>query len=112
VLDRIDVEGAGPNATRLAKAIHGQLGPRPGPVKVHEIARALDIVDIREEALDGFEAALITLPDRPYGSILINLNSSPQRRRYSVGHELLHFLNPWHEPTLPVGFQCSSGTCW
>jgi hypothetical protein len=107
VLDRIEVEEAGPNATRLAEAIHLQLRPRSGPVRVHDIASALDIIEIREEPLNDCEAALITLPERNYGLILLNLNSSPQRRRYSVGHELLHFLNPWHEPTSPEGFHCS-----
>jgi hypothetical protein len=67
----------------------------------------LDIIEIREEPLNDCEAALITLPERNYGLILLNLNSSPQRRRYSAGHELLHFLNPWHEPTSPEGFHCS-----
>lgn len=107
ILDRIEIEDSGANPGRLAVAIHRQLGARPGPVPVHEIARALDIFEIREEYLDNCEAALITRPERSYGSILLNLHSSPQRRRYSVGHELLHFLNAWHEPTVAQGFQCS-----
>ena len=74
---------------------------------VREIAAALDIGEIREEPLTNFEAALITTPERGYGSILVNLNSSRRRRRYSIGHELLHFLNPWHRPTSPGGFECS-----
>ncbi len=107
VLDRMEIQDVGANSKRLAEAIHEQLGERSGPVPINEIALALDIREIREEYLDNFEAALITLPERGYGSILLNLNSSPQRRRYSIGHELLHFLNPWHEPTSQTGFQCS-----
>ncbi len=106
-LNRMEIEEVGANPKRLAEEIHRQLGPWPGRVPVHKIARALDIVEIREEFLDNCEAALIVLPERSYGSILLNLNSSPQRRRYSVGHELLHFLNPWHESSSPRGFQCS-----
>jgi hypothetical protein len=106
-LSRMEVEEAGPNPVRLADAIHGQLGPRPGRIEVYAIAKALDIVEIREEPLEGFEAALITFPERSFGSILVNLLSSPQRRRFSAGHELLHFLNLWHEPTSSDGFQCS-----
>lgn len=107
ILDRMEIEGVGANPKRLAEAIHQQLGTRPGPVPVHKIARALDIKEIREENLTNFEAALLTTPERGKGSILVNLASSRQRRRYSVGHELLHFLNPWHEPTSAEGFQCS-----
>ena len=105
-LDRIAVEDGGANPRRLAKAIHRQVGDFSGPVPVHAIARALDIDEIREEPLTSFEAALLTTAERSYGSILVNLNSSPQRRRFSVGHELCHFLNPLHVPTSPRGFQC------
>lgn len=45
------------------------------------IAKALDIIEIREESLENFEAALITPLDRGFGSILIYRNSSWQRRR-------------------------------
>jgi hypothetical protein len=107
VLDRMEIEEAGANPKRLAEAIHHQLGRSRGAVPVHGIAKALDIQEIREEPLRNLEAALLTTPDRGWGSILINSDSSPQRRRYSVGHELLHFLNPWHEPTSPEGFQCN-----
>ena len=107
VLDRIEIEEVGANSERLAEAIHRQLGTCQGPVPVHDIAKALDITEIREEPLINFEAALLTTMERGYGSMLVNLTSSRQRRRYSVGHELLHFLNPWHEPTSPQGFQCS-----
>jgi Zn-dependent peptidase ImmA (M78 family) len=49
----------------------------------------------------------VTTPERDQGKILLNSNSSRQRRRFSVGHELLHFLNPLHQQTAPEGFQCS-----
>jgi hypothetical protein len=103
----MEIEEVGANPRRLAEAIHHQLGQIRGAIPVHGIARALDIQEIREESLRNFEAALLTTPERGRGSILINRDSSSQRRRYSVGHELLHFLNPWHEPTSPDGFQCS-----
>ena len=41
--------------------------------------------------------------------IIINEKSSYPRQRYSIGHELCHFLNPQHQPTSPSGrFACSS----
>lgn len=106
-LDRMALDDVGANPRRLAEAVHGQLGERRGPVPVNEIALALDIYEIREECLTNIEAALVTTPERGYGSILVNLNSSRQRRRFSIGHELCHFLNPLHQPTSSEGFWCS-----
>ena len=106
-LDRMALDDVGVNSRRLAEAIHKQLGEVSSAVPVYEIANALDIHEIREERLDGFEAALLTTPERGYGSILVNLRSNRQRRRFSVGHELYHFLNDFHTPTTEQGFRCS-----
>lgn len=106
-LSRIDLEDVGVNPRRLAEAIHEQLGECPGVVPVKEIAAALDIHEIREEVLTSIEAALVTTPERDCGSILVNLRSGPQRRRFSIGHELYHFLNPFHVPPSPGWFWCS-----
>jgi len=107
VLDRMRVEDVGLNPQRLAEAIHEQLARDSGPVPVRDVALALDIEEIREKPLTSLEAALVTTPERNCGRILLNSNSSRQRRRFSLGHELLHFLNPCHEQTAPDGFQCS-----
>src|SRR5829696_4147658 len=106
-LERMAIEDVGANPERLAKAIHDQLPGLEGAVPVYDIARALDIEEIRDEALSGFEGALITPPEKGTGSILVNATSQRQRRRYTVGHELGHFLNPWHKPTAPEGFRCT-----
>ena len=106
-LDRMALDDVGANPIRLAEAIHEQLGDRPGPVEVEAIARALDIVEIRKAPLTNIEAALITTRERDCGSILVNASSSRQRQRFSIGHELGHFLNPWHQPTSADGFQCN-----
>ena len=107
-LNRMEIEEAGPNPERLAAAIHAHLGLRCGPVPAYEIAGALDIVDIRERPLVGLEGALVTTPDRNSGAIVVNSQSSPERRRFTLAHELGHFLNLWHEPQDPKrGFSCS-----
>jgi Zn-dependent peptidase ImmA (M78 family) len=93
---------------RLAAAIHFQLGSSKGPVPIKEIACALDIVEITERPLTNIEGALITTAERSLGSILVNARSSPQRRRYSIAHELLHFLNPLHRQTTDGRFACRS----
>ena len=107
VLDRMRVEDVGLNPQRLAEAIHEQLACNSGPVPVRDIALALDIEEIREAPLTSLEAALVTTPERGCGKILLNSNSSRQRRRFSLGHELLHFLNQCHEQTSSDGFHCS-----
>jgi hypothetical protein len=100
----MEIEEEGRNdPVRLARAIHNRLGPLSGPVPVREIALALDIVEICEEELDEFEAALITQPERDIGSIVVNLKSDRRRRRFSLGHELGHFLQAEHvlnQPTI------------
>jgi Zn-dependent peptidase ImmA (M78 family) len=107
-LDRMTIEEAGPNPERLAAAIHEQLNHKGGAVPVYEIAKALDIVEIREAPLKRLEGAVVTTPDRDVGSILINNASPPRRRRFTLAHELGHFLNPWHQPSDPSrGFSCS-----
>ena len=63
-----------------------------------EIARALDIHEIRVEPLSNFEGALITTAERGYGSILVNGNVDRRRQTFTIAHELGHFLNIWHRP--------------
>ena len=106
-LDRIEIEEAGANPARQAGAIHTQLDLADGPVPVFDIARALDITDIRIAPLKGFEAALITTPERDTGAVALNAASSPRRRNFSLAHELGHFLNPFHRPIGDGGFKCS-----
>src|SRR5437868_663307 len=101
------LDDIGYNPERIAEAIHAQLGDMSGPVPVHALALALDIIEIREGRLTSFEGALLTTSERGYGSILVNTQSSLQRRRFTVGHELGHFLNPLHKPTVFDGFFCS-----
>ncbi|MEC5293044.1 ImmA/IrrE family metallo-endopeptidase [Aurantimonas sp. C2-6-R+9] len=107
-IDRMAVEdGGGTDPVRLARAIHAQLPGLRGATPVREIALALDIHEIREEHLTNIEGALVTTAERDVGSILVSRTSNPQRRRYTVAHELLHFLNPLHQQTTDGGFECS-----
>ena len=101
------LDDVGANPRRLANAIHEQLDDPPGPLPVHDIALALDISEVREEWLTNLEGALITMPERDKGKILVNRASIPQRRRFTLAHELGHFLNPWHQPTTATGFECT-----
>ena len=45
----------------LARKLHGLLGPLTSAVPILDIARALDIADVRLDRFDGFEGMLLEL---------------------------------------------------
>jgi Zn-dependent peptidase ImmA (M78 family) len=92
----------------LVAAILKQAPDMPIPVPVEEIASQLDITSIRDLETDGFEGGLLAFEDRSSGTILVNARSNRQRRRFTIGHELGHFLNPWHKPHGAEGFRCTA----
>jgi Zn-dependent peptidase ImmA (M78 family) len=79
----------------------------PIPVPIDDLARMLDITDIKALESQGFEGGLLTDSEKSEGLILVNKTSTPQRRRFTIGHELAHFLCPRHEPLSADGFLCS-----
>lgn len=91
----------------LADAIMSQVPDMPIPVPVEEIARQLDITEIGSLTTKGFAGALLTNAERSEGKILINENSRRPKKRFTIGHELGHFLCSWHVPLSPDGFYCS-----
>jgi Zn-dependent peptidase ImmA (M78 family) len=106
-LERIDIDDVATDPMRIAAEIHRQLGDISGPVPVYDIARALDIEEIETKPLQNFEGMLLTKPERDFGTVLLNSLASPQRRNYSLAHELGHFLCGWHITTENAGFRCS-----
>ncbi|MFC3228553.1 ImmA/IrrE family metallo-endopeptidase [Marinibaculum pumilum] len=102
----MEIDDAGGDPARLAKAILDQMPGHTGPVPVRDIATALDIIEIRESALDGLEGGLIAPSDKSEGAILVNARRSERRKRYTIGHELGHYVNPWHRPATTDGFRC------
>jgi Zn-dependent peptidase ImmA (M78 family) len=71
--------------------------PRRVPVK--EIARSLGIIDFRDLEVDGFEGGLTADPEKSAGFILTKVGTHPRRKRFTIGHELGHFLIPTHQGT-------------
>src|SRR5262249_31688927 len=98
-IDRIALDDVGGNPEKVAQAIDEHLGRPHGPIPVGDVALSLDIQEIRQEPLTNLEAALVTTREKGEGQILVNSRSNSQRRRFSIGHELFHFLSPWHSPT-------------
>ena len=88
----------GRNPAKLALAIHKQLGERDGPVPVADIAYGLDIKSIATKDLKGCEGALITPTNKSNGAIAIKQGADFKRQRFTIAHELGHFINPGHVP--------------
>jgi Zn-dependent peptidase ImmA (M78 family) len=66
------------------------------PIPLEEIASAVGISDIQYRALDGLEGALVANKEKSEGIIAINNKIIPSKQRFTLGHELGHFLIPRH----------------
>ncbi|MFT3940328.1 ImmA/IrrE family metallo-endopeptidase [Rhodopseudomonas sp.] len=78
------------------------------PVPIEDLSRHLDIIDIAALTTDGFEGGLLTDRERSNGIVLVKTGVSRQRRRFTIGHELGHFLMPSHVPNDDRGFLCAA----
>lgn len=95
---RLDLDGLGSPAA-LAARIH-ELEPQlSSRVPVDQLCLQLDIQSIGALETDGFEAAIIMDELKASGAILVAKGRSEERRRYSIAHELGHFLIPAHRPS-------------
>ena len=106
-LSRVDLDGKGAGSPEGLVALI--LKAAPGltvPIPIEDLARQLDVEDIQEFHTEGFEGGLITDTARSSGVILTR-NSHPFRRRFTIGHELGHFLIPTHIPDAAGRFLCS-----
>lgn len=104
---RLDLDGVG-SPGGIAKRIFEIEPDLPIPVPVEELCQQLDIISIGELETEGFEAALITDEVKSSGAILVAKGRSRRRRRYSIGHELGHFLIPTHHPPKGEPLLCSA----
>ena len=106
-ISRMDLADLGaPDA--LAEGILKQETDMTIPVPIEDIARSVDITDIAFIGTDSFEGGLVTDRDKSEGVILVNRKSSRRRRRFTVGHELGHFLMPLHLPDNGTQFMCTT----
>jgi Zn-dependent peptidase ImmA (M78 family) len=67
------------------------------PVPVEELAMTVNIVEFRELEGDSFEGALLTDANKQKGVILYKAGVRIERRRFTIAHELCHFLMPSHK---------------
>lgn len=105
-LSRIELDGVG-SPSALAARIH-ELDPHlPLDFSIEDLCRRLDIEDIEDKPVTSFAAMLLMHQDRAWGSIVVAEGTSPRRRRFSIGHELGHFLMSTHRPHEGLQFACS-----
>lgn len=77
----------------------------PVPVPLEELARLAGIAKIEAFNSEGFEGALLTNATKSEGAIFYNGRGSRARQRFTIGHELGHFLLPWHRQST---FRCTA----
>ncbi len=92
----------------IARAIFAQTGTIDAPIPVKQIARALNIFDVKAQEFDGFEGMLLTDSVRSSGAILANTRYGHRRARFTIAHELGHFLMERHRPSSDAGFTCKA----
>lgn len=84
---------------RLAELVIEQLVPQlPAllPLPICDVARACGILDFRAIDTDGFEGGLIQDETKTNGFILLKAGTYDLRSRFTIAHELGHFVNLRH----------------
>lgn len=105
-LSRLELDGLGSPAD-IARRIHELAPDLPPNFSIEDICRRLDIIGIEDKPVTSFEAMLLMDANKAWGSIVVAQGRRPERRRFSIGHELGHFLIPTHMPRPGVPFACS-----
>jgi Zn-dependent peptidase ImmA (M78 family) len=77
----------------------------PVPVPLEDLAKLAGITKIEAFASEGFEGALLTNATKSDGAIFYSSRGSRARQRFTIGHELGHFLLPWHRQST---FECTA----
>ncbi|MBE9069337.1 ImmA/IrrE family metallo-endopeptidase [Leptolyngbya cf. ectocarpi LEGE 11479] len=103
---RLDLDGTGSPFGLVTKILKAEPNLQI-PVPIEELAQQLDISEIGELETDGFEGGLLTDEVRSFGGILIKKGANRKRRRFTIAHELGHFLIPFHKPVKAGEFLCS-----
>jgi IrrE N-terminal-like domain len=94
---RMDLDGPTSPSALVAKILNAE-PELTAPIPIEDLALQLDIVEIRDLTTDGFVGGLITDVSRSDGFILVRRDMMDGRRRFTIGHELGHFLMVHHKP--------------
>jgi len=107
-LNRPDLEDHALNPITAAYEIHNQLGFLDKAIDLEALATCLDITEIRYVPDLSFEGMLITTPEKGEGKVIINANSDISRQRFTLAHEIGHYILSRHTQTHGHSFQCQS----
>nr|WP_254803867.1 ImmA/IrrE family metallo-endopeptidase [Methylobacterium sp.]USU34646.1 ImmA/IrrE family metallo-endopeptidase [Methylobacterium sp.] len=105
-ISRKDLAAAG-SPEALVKRILQAEPNLPLPVPIQELCARLGILRIEDLDTAGFEGGLVTDAKRSEGTILAKPGGEP-RRRFTIAHELGHFLMAHHVPDQPGRFMCKN----
>ncbi len=97
-IDRMELADTA-NPKRLAELLVAQIQSQVDtllPIPVESVALACGIDGFHDLATEGFEGGLIQDEEKTRGYILVKAGTRPDRRRFTVAHELGHFVNPFH----------------
>ena len=97
-IDRMELADTG-SPIKLAELLISQLQSQLEPllpIPIEQVATACGITEIHEFPGDGFEGGLIQNDEKTLGYILVKEGTRQDRRRFTVAHELGHFLHPLH----------------
>ncbi len=97
-IDRSDLADTA-QPEHLAKLLIDQLAPQLEnllPLPIIDVATACGILEIRALDTDAFEGGLIQDDHKQHGYILVKARPHEQRSRYTIAHELGHFVNLRH----------------
>ncbi len=105
-ISRKDLADAGSPEALVKRILQAEPDLRV-PVPIQELCARLGILRIEDLDTDGFEGGLVTDAKRSEGTILVRRGGEP-RRRFTIAHELGHFLMAHHVPDQPGRFLCKS----
>lgn len=105
-LDRMELADIG-HPRKMAQGVLKQIPDVSFPIPIEEVAIALDIVAIQDFDTTAFEGALLTNDSKSPATILVRSGVIAPRRRFTIGHELGHYLMPLHFPSAG-GFECTA----
>lgn len=105
MLDRMELADIG-HPKKLAEAVTKQIPDIQYPIPIESIAMRLGIRRIEDFSTTAFEGALLANESKSNCAILVRAGAIETRRRFTIGHELGHYLMPLHFPSAD-GFRCS-----
>lgn len=83
---------------KLASLVLGRYGLFPG---FHMEEFVAEFMEIRDETIPfDIDAVFFYAQNRNTPTIIINSSLSPQRRRFTLAHEMGHYFIPWHVGTI------------